>query len=144
MTPLILACDHAGFQMKTALIDFFKNRFDIIDCGTNSSDSVDYPFYAKKGIEALKEHPHGFGIFICGTGIGMSIAANRFSSIRAALCRTPDDAIMARQHNNANVLCLGGRITPLETAKIISDTFLKTPFSNEERHLKRIQQLTEY
>lgn len=141
MPTLVFVSDHAGFETKSALIDFFKNKFEIIDGGTNSTNAVDYPDYVQKGAAHLKENPSAFGIFICGTGIGMSIAANRYSFIRAALCRTPKDAEIARQHNNANVLCLGGRTTDIQTAKNITETFLQTPFSNELRHLNRLQKL---
>ena len=137
---IAIASDHSGIEMKTAVINAFQN-LNFIDCGPNDSSSVDYPDYAKKVTKKIKDKSVDFGILICGTGIGMSISANRFDFIRAGLCRTETDAQLTREHNNANVLCLGARISTIEKAISITKTFLNTEFSNDERHIKRIKKL---
>lgn len=137
---VLIAADHAGFDLKTFLIEEFK-EIEWEDCGTFSKDSVDYPDYASKLCKELKEKQ--FGVLICGSGIGMSIAANRFPHVRAALCSTPDDACFARAHNNANVIIFGGRVMGHETAKACLSLFLKTPFDGG-RHLSRLQRIKDY
>ena len=147
-TDILLASDHAGFVLKTFLYKHFKNQknFSVLDLGTESAElPVDYPYYAQKLTIKLKEtgnqNKKVFGILICGTGIGMSIAANRYNWIRAALCNNTTQAQLAREHNNANVLALGSRETDLQTALKISMTFISTEFSEENRHVLRISQL---
>ncbi len=137
---IAIASDHSGIEMKSALIKSLKD-YTFIDCGPNDSDSVDYPDYAKKVVQEIKEKKADFGILICGTGIGMSISANRFDFIRAGLCRTEEDAQLTREHNNANVLCLGARISTIENAIKMSEVFLTTAYSNSPRHNKRISKL---
>lgn len=137
---IFIASDHAGFELK----EFIKSSFtDIEDLGTFSTDPVDYPDNAATLAAALSRHHEHFGILICGSGIGISIAANRFSHIRAALCREVGDAESARKHNNANVLVLGGRITEQGNAQDIVRTFLSTEFEGG-RHQRRINKLEGY
>jgi len=131
-----IAADHAGYELK----EYLKEKFAFIDLGTFNDSSVDYPDYAKKLCKyVLKEK--SMGILICGTGIGMSIAANRNKKIRAALCNDVGVAELARLHNDANVLVLGGRVTKPSEAEKIVKRFFDAKFSNEDRHKRRIQKL---
>jgi len=142
---IVLASDHAGFFLKEKIKDFLvKEGHTVIDVGTNSSVSVDYPEYGFKAIEKLLNGEAERGILICGTGIGMSIVANRFPGIRAALCHEPFSAQMARRHNDANVLVLGGRLIGDGMAIEIVKTFLSTDFEGgrHERRLNLIEELT--
>lgn len=138
---IAIAADHAGFEMKSMLADELRqNGFTILDLGTNSSQSVDYPDFADALAKAIKAGQAGRGVLVCGTGIGISIAANRHKGIRAALCHDATDARLAREHNDANVLVLGGRTTGMENAKDCLKTFLATPFSGG-RHVRRVEKL---
>ena len=138
---IILACDHAGYKLKEQIKDFFnKENITTIDVGTYSNDSVDYPDYAKLGNQKVLESPNNIGIYICGSGIGMSIAANRNPKIRASLCHSTKFAELARRHNNANVLVLSGKYTSKVKAISIIKTFLTTKFDGG-RHLKRVKKL---
>lgn len=141
--PLKLAfgCDHAGYFLHTFLIDFAKSSsFEVIDCGAFDQSSVDYPDYAKCVSKKVLEGAADFGVLICGTGIGMSIAANKQKGIRAALCVTEYEAMMARQHNDANILCLGARVIGEGLAKQCLLAFLKSEFLGG-RHQDRIQKI---
>lgn len=134
---IILASDHAAFNEKQALLAFLKEQnHEVLDVGTHSTESTHYPEWAKKLVEEVRTQKVP-GILLCGSGIGVSMVANRFSGIRAALCRDEDDAKMSRLHNNANVLCLSGRKTPVEQLKKITSTFLSTEFEGG-RHQTRI------
>jgi ribose 5-phosphate isomerase B len=134
---IFIASDHAAFNEKQELLQYLKAKeSEIIDLGTYSSDSTNYPDWAKKLVEHVKSEK-AVGILLCGSGIGVCMTANRYSDIRAALCRDEDDAKMSRLHNNANVLCLSGRKTPIELIKKITDTFLATLFEGG-RHQTRI------
>ena len=128
---IFIASDHAGFRLK----EFLKKHFELIDLGTDSESSCDYPIFAKKLAEKINGENRG--ILICGTGIGMSIAANRFSHIRAALCTNETMAKLARQHNDANVLVLGARIISENIALKCVEKFLSTDFEGD-RHQRRI------
>ncbi len=140
MEVIHLACDHAGLELKETLKNALEARgFRICDHGTHSRESCDYPQYAH-ALCAAVEAENGRGILICGTGIGMSIAANRHAGIRAALCTTELHARFTRLHNNANVLCLGARVTGVELALAIMNVFLETDFEGG-RHQRRIDQL---
>ncbi len=132
-----IGADHRGFALKEHL----KEKFPLIDLGTfDDKKKVDYPDYAKKVSKyVIKEK--SFGILICGSGIGMSIAANKNKGIRAALCHTTTDVALARLHNDANVLVLSGDFTKPKDAEKIVKLFFETKFSNEERHKKRIKKL---
>ncbi|KAH7832075.1 ribose 5-phosphate isomerase [Monocercomonoides exilis] len=133
---LIIGSDHAGYEMKQALISFIKDRFhqyEVIDVGTSSTDSVDYPIFGHKVGQAVVENKCK-GIVICGTGIGISIAANKIQGVRCALCHDATTARLCREHNDANVLSLGARIIGLEVAKDAVSVFLTTEPLNEGRH----------
>ena len=137
-----IACDHAGFPLKKFVIEYLEaHKYPYKDFGCDSNKSVDYPVYAKKVGKAIQSGECEKGILICGTGIGISIAANKMKGIRAALCTDCFCAEATRQHNNANVLALGGRVVGPGLAVKIVDTFLNTEFSNEERHQRRIDQI---
>jgi ribose 5-phosphate isomerase B len=132
-----IASDHRGFALKEQL----KEKFPLIDLGTfDCEKKVDYPDYAKK-LSKLVIEEKSFGVLICGTGIGMSIAANRNKGIRAGLCHTTTDAALTRMHNDANVLVLSGDYTKPKDAIKIAEVFFETKFSNEERHKRRIKKL---
>ena len=138
---IILACDHAGYELKENIKKFFNEENIItIDVGTYSKEPVDYPDYAKKGCSKVLENPRNVGIFICGSGLGMSIAANRNPKIRAALCTNETFASLAREHNDANVLILPGRYMKITKAIKIIKVFLTTEFSGG-RHARRIKKL---
>ncbi len=141
---VVIGSDHAGFFLKEKIKDYLCSEgIEVIDVGTNSHVSVDYPEFAAKVIEILLQGKAERGILICGTGLGMSIAANRFPGIRAALCHEPFSAKMARRHNNANVLVLGGRLVGDGMAIEIVKTFLTEPFEGgrHERRLQLLEQL---
>lgn len=135
-----IASDHAGYNLKAFIMDSFKVKW--IDLGTkNAKDSVDYPDFGYAVAEAVAEGDAEFGIAICGTGIGISMACNRNPDIRAALCTDSTMARLTRQHNDANVLCMGERLTGTEVALDIVKTFLETNFEGG-RHQKRVDKLT--
>lgn len=137
-----VAADHGGYELKTVLLPELRALgFDVLDFGTNSLESVDYPDFAEKVAVAVETGKARFGLLICGTGIGMSIAANRHRKIRAALCHDVTTARLARQHNDANVMTLGGRMIGSETAKDCLRTFLSTSFEGG-RHVRRIAKLS--
>jgi ribose 5-phosphate isomerase B len=137
--PIAVASDHGGFDLKNLLIaDLKAAGVPVLDLGTMSSESVDYPDYADALARALAEGKARRGVLLCGTGIGVSMAANRHRGIRAAVCRDVTDARLARQHNDANVLCLGGRTTGPEVARDVLRTFLSTEFEGGGRHTRRI------
>jgi ribose 5-phosphate isomerase B len=137
---ILIASDHAGFELKSFLIlELKKLGFSIFDLGCNSKEkSVDYPDYAQI---LCKKITTEFGILICGTGIGISIAANRFKHIRAALCHNIKSAKLSRAHNNANVLCLGARVLKNNAALNITKTFLTSKFE-DGRHVTRVTKLS--
>lgn len=136
---LYIASDHAGYELKIKLCTFFKEvQISFIDLGTNDEKSCDYPDFAH--LLASKIDEKSFGILICGSGIGISIAANRHKNIRCALCSESLSARLARKHNDANVLAFGGRLVGLDLAIDMIENFIKTPF-DEGRHMKRIQKI---
>ncbi len=140
---IAIASDHAGYALKQLIIEHLHEKgvqIDDLGCG---GEPVDYPIYAEKLCRAVAAGQYERGILVCGTGIGMSIAANKMPGIRAALCGDCFSAAMSRQHNDANVLCLGGRVVGTELARMIVDTYLNTGFSNGESHIRRIGQLKE-
>ena len=132
--------DHAGTDLKRRIIAKFKDDFEFIDCGTDGEESVDYLDYAKKVCDMVLEKRAEFGILVCGTGIGMSISANRNKGIRAGLCFHSLMAKLTRQHNDANVLCLGARMIGVDVAFDCVKTFSETKFEGG-RHQKRIEKL---
>ncbi len=141
---VVIGSDHAGFELKEKIKDFLKESgYSFEDAGTNSPENVDYPIYAKKVAEAVKKDQNALGILICGTGLGMCITANKVTGIRAALCYNENSAKLAREHNKANILCLGGREFKEDLAKNITKKFLETPFGENERHVRRIKEITD-
>ena len=143
MSKLLIAtgADHGGYKMKKDLVKHLKkNNFSVIDFGPSTNDPVDYPDYAMMVVTAIRNGDADMGILVCGSGIGMSIAANRFKGIRAALCNDEITAELSRRHNDANVLVLGGRLIKLTTAKQCVNTFFSTNFESG-RHKRRIEKL---
>lgn len=139
---IALAADHGGFELKEHLKSVLTD-YKILDLGTDSDVSVDYSDYGIKAGEAVASGQADLGIIICGTGIGISIAANKVRGIRAALCHNIEYARLSREHNNANILALGGRFLSNEKAEEIVHVWLNTPFAGD-RHLKRINKIMEY
>ncbi len=136
---IAIGSDHGGYAVKQEVIKHLEKKgIKYQDFGCYNEDSCDYPVYAKLVTKEITEGNCEKGILICGTGIGISIAANKVPGIRAALCTDCFCAEATRQHNDANVLCLGGRVVGAGLALKIVDTFLDTPFSNDERHMRRI------
>lgn len=139
----VIASDHGGYVLKNELYEYLKEKgYDITDYGTNSKDSCDYPYFAKKVAAAILNNEFDRGILICGTGIGMQIAANRFKGIRAAAVSDTYSAKMTRKHNNSNILTMGQRVVGSGLAKEILDTWLNTDFDGG-RHLERIKMIDE-
>ncbi len=139
---IAIGSDHGGFELKEKLMEHLSERgLEYKDFGTYSSASCDYPVYAKAVANAVASGECDRGIIICGTGIGVSITANKVRGIRAALCGDCFSAEATRQHNDANVLCMGARVIGEGLALKIADTFLDTPFSNDERHIRRISMI---
>lgn len=141
---IAIGCDHGGFELKQEIMKHLEeNNVEYKDFGTYTKDSCDYPVYAKKVAKAILSGECEKGILICGTGIGIGIAANKFKGIRAALCHDVFSAQATREHNDANVLTMGERVVGPGLALKIVDTFLATEFSNDERHINRIRQIEE-
>ncbi|MFQ5535389.1 MAG: ribose 5-phosphate isomerase B [Sphingomonadales bacterium] len=139
---IAIASDHAGFELKEALRVFLTEKgHTVLDLGTQGADSVDYPDFGAAVAKALGEGRASRGVLVCGTGIGISMAANRFPHVRAALCHNGLTARLSRQHNDANVLALGSRIIGIETAKDCLREFLNTEFEGG-RHAKRIKKFS--
>lgn len=139
---IALACDHAGFPLKAVLQDVIAEQgYRIVDLGTNSGESVDYPDYGYAMARALKAGEADIGVLVCGSGIGISIAANRHAEVRAALVHDALGARMSRQHNDANVICFGARMIGEDTAKDCLDVFLNTAFEGG-RHARRVDKLS--
>jgi ribose 5-phosphate isomerase B len=134
---IVIGCDHAAYEMKELVKEFLHSlNFDVIDVGTHSLDRCDYPDYAKALCHEVI-HQQIEGVLLCGSGIGVSMVANRFQGIRAALCRSSLDSEMAKKHNNANVLCLGARQNTIEEIKTILESWFNNKFE-EGRHTDRI------
>ncbi len=135
---IAIGSDHAGFHLKERIKEFLKAKgHEVIDFGTNSEDSTHYPLFAKNVALAVQRGEADRGILVCGTGIGMSITANKFKGIRAALCLNEYMARMSRLHNDANILCLGDRVLGEELALSIVEVWIETPFEGG-RHRKRL------
>jgi len=138
-----IGSDHGGFDLKGELIKHLKSGgFNVVDCGTNSADSVDYAPIAEEVCHRVLDDEGSLGILCCGTGIGMSISANKVKGIRAACCSDYFSAKYTRLHNNANILCLGGRVIGPGAACELADVFLNTSFEGG-RHQRRIDQIAE-
>ncbi len=141
---IAIGSDHAGFKLKEVVKGFLISlNYEVVDFGTMSSDSVDYPDFALKVAKEVSRGNFEFGILICGTGVGMSIVANKVKKIRAALCNDLFTSEKAREHNNANILCMGGRVIGDDLAKEIVKVFLATPYASG-RHGKRIEKIDKY
>ncbi|MCH5203072.1 MAG: ribose 5-phosphate isomerase B [Oscillospiraceae bacterium] len=138
---IALGCDHGGLEIKNAVIKYLEeNNIQYKDYGCYTSDSVDYPQYAYKVAKAVTANEAELGILCCGTGIGISMAANKVNGIRAAVVSNEFCAEMTRRHNNANILCMGGRVITEEEAVKYADIFLNTPFEGD-RHTKRVDMI---
>ena len=139
---IVIASDHGGYVLKEKLFKHLSRDYEVLNLGTNSEESCDYPIYAKRAVNVLLNEGYDRAILICGTGIGMAIAANRFKGVRAANVFNTDCARLSREHNNSNVLTLGARIIDENLAKEIVDVWLNTDFLGE-RHQRRINMLDE-
>jgi len=138
MEKISIGCDHAGFEVKEMILNLLNEiGYEMIDFGTNSSESVDYPIYGIKVGESVATKQVDRGIVVCGSGIGISIAANKVTGVRAALCSTVEHAVLSRKHNNANVLAIGARLTNNQQIKEIVINWLNTSFEGG-RHQERI------
>ena len=137
MIKILIASDHAGFQLKEDLKKYFKNDYEFYDFGTDSIDSVDYPDFAHNLSQKISDNKNSFGLLICGSGIGMSMVANRYKDVRAALCLNEKMAKLSREHNNANVLVLGSRLISCEEAIKCFIMFFKSKFEGN-RHQARL------
>ena len=140
---IALGCDHGGLEHKNAIAEHLKSEgFEVEDFGTYENKSVDYPEIALKVANSIKNGENELGILVCGTGIGMSLAANKVNGIRAAACSEHFSAKYTRLHNNSNILCLGGRVIGIGTALELCDIFVNTEFEGG-RHQRRIDMITE-
>lgn len=140
---IAIGCDHVGIILKQDIVDFLKSKnIEVIDFGANSTERTDYPIYAKAVAEAVTSKQADLGILICGTGVGISIAANKHHGIRAIVCSDPYSAKLSREHNNTNVLAFGSRVIGLELAKMIVDQWLNAEFEGG-RHQNRIDQIAQ-
>ena len=140
---IVIGCDHGGFEHKNAIKEHLEERgFEVVDCGIYECASVDYPDIAVKVAKEITSGNCERGILVCGTGIGMSIAANKINGIRAAACSDHFSVKYTRLHNNSNIVCLGGRVVGIGTALELADLFVDTPFEGG-RHQRRIDKITE-
>ena len=141
---IAIACDHGGLALKEAVCKWLsENGYEVVNYGTDSAASCDYPDFGVKAAEAVASGACDFGIVVCTTGIGISIAANKVRGVRCALCSEPLSAKMTRLHNNANVLAMGGGMIGVNMGLEIVRTFLETPFSGEGKHIRRIDKIGE-
>ena len=135
---IAFGCDHSAVELKNEIIKFVEDLgYTAVDFGTNTSESVHYPVYAKKVGEAINSNQCDCGILVCGTGIGMSIAANKIKGIRAVVCSEPYSAKLSKEHNDSNVLCFGARVVGSEMAKMIVETWFGAGFQGG-RHAERV------
>jgi len=138
---LAIGCDHGGYALKQEILKHLEEKgVEYLDCGCFSTDSVDYPDIAEAVCANINDGTCDKGVLLCGTGIGISMAANKIQGIRAALCHSEFDARMCREHNNANIMCLGGRTTGPNIALEMIDLFLNTQFGGE-RHQRRVDKI---
>lgn len=136
-----MSSDHGGYQLKTEIMEYLRSKnYELVDLGADSEESVDYPEYGAKAAQAIINNDVDCAIILCGSGIGISIAANKFKGIRAALCFDAYTAKMCREHNDANIMAIGGRITTIDRAKDMVDLFLETPFEGG-RHQRRLDKI---
>ena len=138
---IAIASDHGGFELKDILVAYLTEKGHTVNnLGTNSADSVDYPDYAKVCCDEVLSRNADFGILVCGTGVGISIAANKIDGIRCGLCPSKEIAALVKQHNNANVIALGGRFTSPEEGKAIVDSYMAAEFEGG-RHQQRVDKI---
>ena len=141
---IVVGCDHAGFAIKGAVIEHVRSKgYEVVDVGTNSKDSCHYPIFADAACKKILSGECDLGILICGTGIGMSIAANKHKGIRAACCSDVFSARLTKEHNDANVLCFGERVIGVGTAIDLVDAFLDAEYMNSGNHVTRVAMLTD-
>lgn len=140
---LALGCDHGGFLLKEELKTYLTDKYEVVDFGCYDQSSVDYPVYAHKVANEVAQGNCEYGILICTTGVGMSISANKVKNARAVLATNEDICKMSREHNNANIICLGSKYTDFTTAKEYIKIFINTPFSEGERHIRRVKLIEE-
>ena len=141
---IVIGCDHAGYNIKNAVIKHVEEKgYEVIDVGTYSTDSCHYPVYASAACKKILNGECELGILICGTGIGMSIAANKHKGIRAACCSDVFSARLTREHNDANMLCFGERVVGIGTAIDLVDAFLDAKYLNNGNHVTRVAMLTD-
>jgi ribose 5-phosphate isomerase B len=140
MRKVHIGADHAGFDLKEKIKLLLSDKFEVLDYGTYSGDSVDYPDYAHPVADAVEKHEGDFGILICGSANGVAMAANKHKQIRAAICWLPEIAELARLHNNANIVCIPARFVSTEMAEQIVQTFMSTSFEGG-RHEKRVNKI---
>lgn len=136
---IAIASDHTGIELKTEIIKYLKELGHIVDdFGTNTKESIDYPIYGKKVAEAVAKGEYEGGVLICGTGIGISLAANKVKGIRAAVCSEPYSAKLSKQHNNSNIIAFGARVVGVDLAKMIVKEWIEAKFEGG-RHAKRVE-----
>ncbi len=141
---IAIGCDHAGFAIKNLIIEHIKNKgYEVVDVGTNSAESCHYPVYAHALCEKIQSGECELGILICGTGIGMSMAANKHKGIRAACCSDTFSARLTREHNDANVLCFGERVVGAGLAVDLVDAFLGAEYINGGNHVTRVKMISD-
>lgn len=138
-----IASDHRGYSLKEELINYFEDKYEIEDCGTFNEESCDYPDFAFKLGNGIANNDYDFGIAICGTGIGISIACNKVKGVRCAKVDNIEEAIATRNDNDSNIIAFGEKM-PLEKAKELIETFIETPCSIEEKHVRRRTKIKEY
>ena len=140
---IVVGSDHAGFEHKEKISELISSLgHEVIDAGTDSTSSVDYPDYGEKGAREVSCGRAELGILICGTGVGICMAANKVKGIRGAVCWNEETARHSKQHNDANVLCMGARSISIEDALKVTRVFLETPASEDERHQRRVSKIT--
>jgi ribose 5-phosphate isomerase B len=141
---IVFGNDHRGAEYKKGLMAKVLEWGGLVEMtynvGSDTADSVDYPTFSKAAADKINEG-YNFGVLVCGSGIGIGIAANRYKGVRAATCRSVEDAVMAREHNNANVVCIGADVTDFNVACSIVRAFIETPFDGGDRHVRRVNMI---
>ena len=143
MKKVIIGSDHAGFDVKERIKKELGDQYEFVDVGPNNDEAVDYPVYGQKVAQQVTVTPGAQGVVVCGSGIGISISANKIPGIRAALCYSKEAAESARQHNDANIISVAGRSKMMDDPVDIVRTFLSTDFSHLDRHERRVKQMME-
>ena len=141
MQKVLIASDHAGYDVKERIKKELGSQFEFVDLGTNSTDSVDYPDFAEKLAQQVAVSSDVKGVLVCGSGVGISIAANKVDGARCVLAYSVDAAKGSREHNNANIVAVPGRLNPMDDQVKVVKAFLETDFSTEERHARRVKKM---